>query len=241
MFRNVSQHYPRTLQRRLFSSVPYREWALRKINLELESELLLLTGASSSGKSTLLQMLLRHQHQQPTEGTVACSCVGNYTTWRAVPVYLDQKPPFESRKTVATILKEDSESYRIPADQMQCLVNDLLHHVDLSSQVVKTPAQLSPSEQYRLELVRASLTSMLADCDHGMERPTTPPLLLLPAPILLLDEWLDKETSQVVQNVQSSIGSPGGTARSCRSLRHAQAGAMEIVGSVHIAHGTVSG
>jgi ABC-type cobalamin transport system ATPase subunit len=63
--------------------------------------------------------------------------------------------------------------------------------------------ELSPSETYRCRLAEACLQSML----HSINT-TSPPqkeTLLFPAPILLLDEWMDTETSTVVQNVQPSL------------------------------------
>lgn len=224
----VSHHYPPTLARRLFSSVPYREWALFNVSLTWQSELVILTGASSSGKSTLLQTILRHcqnqllQQQQPTQpsaqttsGRVAISCLEcdadvPTATTVATPVYLDQKPLFDNRRTVQAIL--DEICHRLDAPDY--LANDLMQKVGLIDDTIiaKTPAQLTPSEQYRLELVKASLQSILCgnnitehsnrntnveDCDESF--------LLLPAPILLLDEWLDKEPSAVVHVVQSAL------------------------------------
>ena len=94
---------------------------------------------------------------------------------------------------------------------------DLMQRVGLMGHVgngiTTTPAQLSPSEQYRLELVKASLESMQlrgscvdrSNVNGNTTGDTTTALDLLPAPILLLDEWLDRETSVVVRAVQDAI------------------------------------
>jgi ABC-type siderophore export system fused ATPase/permease subunit len=67
--------------------------------------------------------------------------------------------------------------------------------------------ELSPSETYRCRLAEACLQSMLHSSISSTD--SSPPqqkeTVLLPAPILLLDEWMDTETSTVVQNVQPSL------------------------------------
>jgi ABC-type glutathione transport system ATPase component len=54
----VTVSYPDNPWRRLTSSVPYREWALNVSLAVQSSDLLLMTGDSSSGKSTLLQLIV---------------------------------------------------------------------------------------------------------------------------------------------------------------------------------------
>lgn len=206
-FHHVSQRFPLTLQRRLFSSVPYREWALRDVNFVLESEMLLLTGASSSGKSTILRTILQHGDgdRQPTSGSVHIRSVGDDNGIVARPIYLDQKPPLERCRSVSRVLMDTAggQIFKPPDKLLQHLINDLLDCVDLDCRSDQTPTDLSPSEQYRLELARACLTGMLSN--QREERQSEPDSFVLPAPILLLDEWLDKETSVVVQSVQTSI------------------------------------
>lgn len=206
-FKNVFLQYPQTLARRLFSSVPYREWALRNVSFTLESsELLILTGASSSGKSTILKLI--SGKAIPTQGSVNVACADcSPPIVCALPVYLDRKPPVENMRTVQTCLVNTcSMNTTLDASVTALIAEDLMQRVGLANCNEKTPSQLSPSEQYRLELVKASLESMLpgtktkcSSCD------VDDAIVQLPAPIILLDEWLDKETSSVVQKVQVAL------------------------------------
>jgi ABC-type polysaccharide/polyol phosphate transport system ATPase subunit len=84
------------------------------------------------------------------------------------------------------------------------LTKDLMRRVGLIADKYneKTPSQLSPSEQYRLQLVKASLESMLQGRLSFSEDKI---VVELPAPVLLLDEWLDKETSSIVQKVRGAL------------------------------------
>jgi ABC-type glutathione transport system ATPase component len=79
----VSQSYPSTLFQTLFSSVPRREFAVHNITLEVQSELLDIIGASSSGKSTILRLVLG-KDESPISGSVSWKPSG------LLPVYLAQ-------------------------------------------------------------------------------------------------------------------------------------------------------
>ena len=70
--KHVNLKYPRSILRTLFSSVPEREYALRDICIDIDSEsLVLLTGLSSSGKSALFKCL------SSTSATHHCSDTKN--------------------------------------------------------------------------------------------------------------------------------------------------------------------
>lgn len=194
-FHQVSQSYPSSLWRTLTSSVPKREFALSNITLEVKSELLQILGASSSGKSTILRLVLKKE--SPISGII---------TWKpsaVLPIYLQQaKSPYayESSKTVETILVNlcghDADS-----EYWKTIVTYVCEIVGLDTQEV-TPSELSPSNLYRLGLVCASLESILPAIPNKSQQNTT---TTIPSPLLLLDEWLDLETSVVIKRVQDSM------------------------------------
>ncbi|CAJ1966169.1 unnamed protein product [Cylindrotheca closterium] len=245
---NLSHQYPVTLWRTLTSSEPRREFALQDVSLKLgPHEFVLLLGDSSSGKSTLLRLILGLEERkivQPTFGTIQIAVVVPHYSKEeeeeeddddnateilpppaAVPVLLDQKPVYSNNRgsqTVQMILQEKLKKMNKASTIIQ-------HHDEKSSQttlfliierlcelmdlpLTKKGSDLSPSEAYRCAMTEASLESILtgkaaaaAVNDDDDRDETSKTISSFPAPILLLDEWLDKETSTVVQNVQTSI------------------------------------
>ena len=63
-------------------------------------------------------------------------------------------------------------------------------------------ADLTPSEKYRFCLGKACIQSSSFGCASSSDNIDS---ILLPGPILLLDEWMDVETSAVVRKVQPSL------------------------------------
>jgi ABC-type lipoprotein export system ATPase subunit len=160
---NLSKQFPTSLWRTLTSSVPVRQYALKSVSLEADSEFLLLLGASSSGKSTVLQCILGGS-MKLSEPTVR-------------PIYLDRKPNVYSQpnKPIGeSLLKTNTNRLQHWSKVME---------LDLSL----TFSDLSPSQVYQYALVHA--------CCQSHEN----------SPLLLLDEWMDKETSVVVQKVELSL------------------------------------
>ena len=162
--RDLSKQFPTTIWRTLTSSVPVREYAVNSVSLEAESELILLVGASSSGKSTILKCIL--------EGSSSIEL----SDQNVLPIYLDQKPynyRQSNNQAIGDILtKKDTAKY-----WSQVL------NLDLSIRC----SDLSQSQVYQYALVQACCAS---------SRTT---------PLLLLDEWMDQETSLVVQRVEQTI------------------------------------
>jgi ABC-type dipeptide/oligopeptide/nickel transport system ATPase subunit len=284
-FQQVSQQYPETLARRLFSSVPRREFALHNVSFTLQSELALLTGASSSGKSALMKII--SGVETPVQGSVHIQCLWSapdptqtqsqprQVQWVAQPVYLEQRPSVDGRRTVRQILcqqkesilqklllasassrsssktsnnpkqQSESSSLRIFLESLlNALTTELCSCLQLTTTSTsttndnnnnkyngataawmdQTPLQLSPSQSYRLALVTACLQSSMANLNFSVlldpdvdvdtlfptdtDDSTTERQLRtvsLPAPILLLDEWMDTETTEIIQTVQRGL------------------------------------
>jgi len=192
----VSQSYPETLFRTLFSSVPRREFAVHNITLEVKSQLLQILGSSSSGKSTILRLVLG-QEESPITGSVS------WIHPAIRPVYLEQgKSPYayESSQSVETILTNICSEIACDTACWEEVVRHVCEIVGLSSrELLSAPSKLSPSNLYRFGLARASLESILPalhEQDHDY---------IIPSPLLLLDEWMDLETSAIVGRVEESM------------------------------------
>lgn len=207
-FQNVSHsNPPPALVQQLFTFTRSRTWALDQVTLSLSTDrpLVLLTGQSASGKSTLLRLI--EQKESPTQGTVVVASGSDISFSSAKPILLDvDLSPFghdglryESRKTLQIILQIDLQEMRNQQGQrsatmastvFQRVLEDLLAAADLLACTTKTPSQLSPSEWHMFVIVRAALFSMLAHSTSGT---------MVPGPILCIDEAWDRETPVVLQ------------------------------------------
>jgi ABC-type microcin C transport system duplicated ATPase subunit YejF len=207
---NFTLSFPLTWQRRFLSSVPYRERALDNINVSLR-EFCFIRGASSSGKSTLLKTILNQRGQSATTGGTATgtvTLVSRPDCPPAKPIYLDQKPPYEDRLRIKEVidrqwsLNGDPIDKTIRAEITSFFANYLgLQDGQADDWLQRKPSELSPSETYRFALLLACFQS---SCSSDIRR-TEDDKILLPAPILLLDEWMDTETSTVIQAVQQGL------------------------------------
>lgn len=219
----VSHSYPDTLWRKLTSSEPRRELALDDVSLSWgpsDETTSLLLGESSSGKSALLKLITGKE--TPIEGTVR---IENYSipsnTDAAInsegahskPVYLDARPSYGQSQVVQDIwmdasIKAGGNSLGIS------LMEDLSSHILLDLSLASEIRDLSTSEVYRCRIGEACIESMLSEANldtrtslttSSSEHAPSTANVALPAPVLLLDEWLDTETTSVVQNILSSL------------------------------------
>lgn len=206
---NVCLQYPVTLARRLFSSVPRRDYAVDHVTLSLTPcEVVLLQGASSSGKSALMKLILGQE--QPTEGTVTIKSESEGKI-AAIPVYLADKPPIDNTNTVQQILQQAAQKGanlgELGADFVLqlMLIQSICQCIGIDEAVLsQKPAHLSPSQNYRIRLAEACLKSSVP-VDTYYATLLQGQILQIPAPILLLDEWMDFETRDSSQKVEESI------------------------------------
>jgi len=101
------------------------------------------------------------------------------------PVYLDCKPEFNDKDTTHDICLSLCENKDLGAE----LTFFLSRIIDLD--VSKKPADLSISDTFKYGLLKACVESI------DLKEPN--------APILLLDEWMDKETPKIVEKVEEAI------------------------------------
>ena len=251
---DVSVEYRSPWTRRLFSAMPrIRLTALTNITLSLnDPQLVLLTGDSTAGKSTLLQVLangLESPVFEDAQGTLLLSCLNkdNNTTRSPRPhaIYLDASvdtPKYDDFYHSATRKKEKTSisdlivlkllsrsgnpnraqspasSFSPRQEQCRQLVDQILpFFLNLDEREYALSGKTwSQSLTFRVRLLEAAVESMWMgacipsrredsfqhgeDIENEMDRS-----FIASAPLLLLDEWLDKETSVVIQNVQASL------------------------------------
>lgn len=210
---SVSQSYPESFWQKLTSSTPRRQFALENVSLSLDSKMVtLLLGDSTAGKSTLLRLIA--QREIPTSGEIKNS---NFAVDSTVscPIYLDARPSYRQNQFVEEIwtkaMRTGSSLTGPSSNAMGCLreLSDVLK-VPLQSKIM----DLSMSEVYLCRLGEAYLESLTGQTD-SLESSSSTSLQSrsdevslsssLPAPLILLDEWLDSETSTVVQRITSSL------------------------------------
>jgi len=183
-FRDLSHRYEETFMRNLFSSVPRRKYSVQSINLDLTG-MVLFTGSSSSGKSTLFKLI--QEKIEPETGIVTIHSEG----LPPAPVCLDQKPLLgNGKRTLKEFIRDELGPQVEPNQTYLAYVATLFGFSpwELESTILQ---ELSQSQVYNLSLIVASVKS--SPCwDTG-------------APILLLDEWLDKEASTVIHGVQGKL------------------------------------
>lgn len=166
-FDQVYFQYQSDWIRRLVSSEPRRRWSLENVSFHWESELVLLVGASSSGKSTALQ-LMSDAAMAPTHGCVLVS---------SPPIYMEAGKISRGRP------KEEWTTRERLGERP-----NLLKAFQLTTAADKTSSQLSVSDHYKLRLAEVCIGAP-------------------DAPILLLDEWLDKEPTAIVTAVEAALQS----------------------------------
>lgn len=201
----VSLQYPETLARRLFSSVPRRDFAVRNVSLTLEQEIVFLQGASSSGKSALMKLIAGLE--TPTHGSVDIR-------GSATPIWLADKPVQDHSHSVQQLLEKEARQFitlkSTPQDPRRdawipiiiSTFTRLMHLDPDSPSFQQTPAApLSPSENYKIRLAVACLQSSLPGLRWNKVNDTP----TLPAPLLLLDEWLDTETRDTSSKVERAL------------------------------------
>lgn len=137
-----------------------KQQVLKKINLEIyQGELMVLLGASGSGKTTMLRMI--NALEKPDSGSIEISNqnIGqhNLLDLRKEIGYVIQKvglfPHYSVYDNVATILRLKAEK----EDIIKQKVHEWLNKVGMSASIYaeKIPAELSGGEAQRIGLARA--------------------------------------------------------------------------------------
>ena len=212
---DVTISYPETLMGKLFSSVPKRKHAVDQITISFgpdrssgrdvdevgDNMPTILVGRSASGKSTLLRLV--SGEETPTSGTVAIEGL-------AEPIIIDRKPPLDDSKSVLggiVAAPKDQQRNNKSVEQVALYFATTLGLT--LDQLQSRPSNLSPSGQFLFGLACGCLCSVMPALPATVDSQTVPDITerSLPGPILLLDELLDFEHSDVVAKCCPGIGS----------------------------------
>jgi len=167
--------------------------ALENISLDIwEGEFVCFLGPSGCGKTTLLRAIAGLDIQ--TAGTI-----------RQAEKNISALPPSERdfgivfqsyalfpNLTVNKNIRYGLENRKLPTDQIDARVAELMELVGLPDQGNKYPAQLSGGQQQRVALARAMATS--------------PGLLLLDEPLSALDAKVRVRLRSEIKNLQQRLG-----------------------------------
>lgn len=170
-FEHVTKTYDRT-------SRP----ALDSIDLEvLAGEFVFLVGASGSGKSTFLQLVLKEQ--VPTSGTVrvAGKDVGRLPSWKVPGLRRQIGVVFQDFRLLPAKSVYENVAFALQVigrsrSQIAQTVPEVLELVGLAGKESRRPHELSGGEQQRVAIARAVVNRpaiLLADEPTGNLDPTT--------------------------------------------------------------------
>ncbi len=197
---------------------------------ECDDRFTILVGRSASGKSTLLRLLALLERPvsgnlflngnkysysfQSKEGTKAKASFVDKTHAIPKPVIIDSKPDcFDNRSSIIQrILDLTPEPHCIEslkvnnAEEMKKLKQNVVERfsdiVGLQKEQLYSskPSNLTPSQQYLFGVVCACMESSFVNLSINTEN-----VVEIPSPILLLDELLDRETSDVANKVGQAL------------------------------------
>jgi cell division transport system ATP-binding protein len=156
--------------------------ALDSVDLEIErGEFVFLVGASGSGKSTFLRLVLREE--RPTAGRifVAGRDLSTLSTWKVPHLRRQIGTVFQNFRLLPTKTVFDNVAFALqvigkPRHHILTTVPDTLELVGLEGKEKRLPHELSGGEQQRVAIARAFVNRpsiLLADEPTGNLDPTT--------------------------------------------------------------------
>src|SRR5271170_1899071 len=156
--------------------------ALRDISIEIQrGEFVFLVGASGSGKTTFLRLLLREELPDVGQIWVAGRDIGELTHWRVPYLRRNLGCVFQDfrllpNKTVAENVAFVLEVIGRPRNVVRTQVAQVLDLVGLGQKAGRLPNELSGGEQQRVAIARAFVNRplvLLADEPTGNLDPDT--------------------------------------------------------------------
>ncbi|MCR6491647.1 cell division ATP-binding protein FtsE [Cellulomonas sp. P24] len=170
-FENVSKVYARGARP-----------ALDSISLEIErGEFVFMVGASGSGKSTFLRLVLREE--RPTEGKVfvAGKDMTTLSSWKVPQMRREIGAVFQDFRLLPNKTVYENVAFALqvigkPRHHIMTTVPDTLEMVGLAGKEKRRPHELSGGEQQRVAIARAFVNRppiLLCDEPTGNLDPTT--------------------------------------------------------------------
>ena len=156
--------------------------ALQDVSLEIEKgEFVFLVGASGSGKSTFIKLLLKDEDPDVGEIYVAGKRMSRLKSWRVPALRRELGVVFQDFKLLPTKSVFENVAFALevigrPRLSIQRTVPEVLDLVGLGSKLDAYPHELSGGEQQRVSIARAFVNRpriMLCDEPTGNLDPTT--------------------------------------------------------------------
>ncbi|MBD9699066.1 cell division ATP-binding protein FtsE [Flavimobilis sp. GY10621] len=156
--------------------------ALDSVSLEIErGEFVFVVGASGSGKSTFLRLVLREE--RPTSGTVtvAGKDLSTLSSWKVPALRRQIGAVFQDFRLLPnkTVFENVAFALQVigkPKHHIMTVVPDVLEMVGLEGKEKRRPHELSGGEQQRVAIARAFVNRppiLLCDEPTGNLDPTT--------------------------------------------------------------------
>jgi cell division transport system ATP-binding protein len=156
--------------------------ALDNVTLEVEKgEFVFLVGASGSGKSTFLRLVLKEEKPSHGRVHVAGKDLGRLSSWKVPGLRRQIGTVFQDfrllpNKTVTQNVAFALEVIGRPQTQIRKIIPEVLDLVGLADKANRLPGELSGGEQQRVAIARAFANRpiiLLADEPTGNLDPTT--------------------------------------------------------------------
>ncbi|MDL2284708.1 spermidine/putrescine ABC transporter ATP-binding protein PotA [Oxalobacter sp. OttesenSCG-928-P03] len=167
--------------------------ALHNVNLEIANgEFLTLLGPSGCGKTTILRLI--SGLEKPSQGELLLNGVSIGDT---PPEKRQVNTVFQNYALFPHMTVRDNVAFglkmrRLPADEIDRKVREVLQRVQMESMAMRMPSQLSGGQQQRVAIARAIVNNPL--------------VLLLDEPFSALDAKLRKQLQLEIKMLQRQLG-----------------------------------
>ena len=156
--------------------------ALDDVSLEIDKgEFVFLVGASGSGKSTFLRLVLKEEKPSLGRVHVAGKDLGRLSSWKVPGLRRQIGTVFQDFRLLPNKTVEQNVAFALevigrPRSQIQKVVPEVLDLVGLADKAHRLPGELSGGEQQRVAIARAFANRpivLLADEPTGNLDPST--------------------------------------------------------------------